>query len=55
MILKKVSNIHSFRRGDTKSAPKELAGPISTKLPTKHPCVKGIQVYSNEEQYPFTC
>ena len=27
--------------------------PISTKLGTKHPCVKGIQVCSNEEPRPF--
>ena len=28
-------------------------GPISTKLSTKHPCVKGIQFFSNEGPYPF--
>ena len=27
--------------------------PISTKLGTKHPWVKGIQVCSNEGPYPF--
>ena len=27
--------------------------PISTKLGTKHPWVKGIQVCSNEERRPF--
>ena len=28
-----------------------LSGPISTKLGTKHPWVKGIQVCSNEEPF----
>ena len=28
-------------------------GPISTKLVTMHPWVKGIQVYSNEGPSPF--
>ena len=29
-------------------------GPISTKLGTKHPLVKGIQVFSNEGSHPFS-
>ena len=28
-------------------------GPISTKPGTKHPCVKGIHIYSNERPRPF--
>ena len=28
-------------------------GPISTKFGTKHPWVKGIQIYSNEGPRPF--
>ena len=30
------------------------AGPISTKLGTKHPWVRGIQVYSNQGPLPFS-
>ena len=29
-------------------------GPISNELDTKHSCMNGIQVYTNEEPCPFT-
>ena len=35
------------------SSPEPLAGPISNKLGTKHPWVKGIQVLTNEGSHPF--